>query len=416
MNRGRARVLLLTPQLPYPPRQGTSIRNYHLLTHLAQHARVTLVTFLEDGQPAPERTPLASLVQAVHVHPAPRRTLGQRLRALLTDPRPDLALRLHSPDMHRTMAHLARDEGVDVLLVEGLEMAPYMETYVRHRTPGPRPRLIFDAHNAEYVLQRRAFETDVRRPWRWHAAGYSLIQWFKLRAYEKRIARHVDALVTVSPVDRENLRRLRVSTPIHVVPNGVDVSYYANYTPPPDFTLAPPPTVLFTGKMDYRPNVDAVHWFVNKVWPRVRRARPRAHFYIVGRSPHPRVQELGHIPGVVVTGEVEDVRPYLHAAPVYVVPLRVGGGTRLKLLEAMAARRPIVSTTLGAEGYPVEGGKHLLLADTPRAFGDAILRLLEDKGERERLGERALAFVRERYDWSRIAPDFVRIVLGEEGA
>ena len=406
----RPRVLMFTPQSPYPPHQGTTLRNYHLLSRLAQHADVTLVTFVEPGQPAPMHTPLGDLCACIHACPAPRRKLRERLRTLVFSSRPDLAWRLFDPGLHQAVTHLAATNGFDVLLVEGLEMAPYLETYLAHCRRHTRPRVVMDAHNAEYVLQQRAFQADLSHPLRWHAALYSLMQWFKLRRYEHRILSQVDHVIAVSEVDRHNLQQLGIDVPITVVPNGVDVAYYAQESTPT--VSLPPNSLVFTGKMDFRPNVDAVTWFVEHVWPRVLAEVPEAHFYIVGRSPHPRILQYGEMPGVFVTGEVTDVRPYLWGAQVYVAPLRVGGGTRLKLLEAMAAQRAIVSTSLAAEGYPVQPGVHLLLADTPTAFAAAVVDLLRSPALRSRLGEAAYAFVRERYDWDTLFPRFLAAVFG----
>lgn len=408
----RPRVLMLTPQSPYPPHQGTTLRNYHLLRRLAQHAEVVLVTFVDAGQPSPLNTPLVDLCAHIHACPVPRRTWRQRWQQLWTSPLPDLAWRLHHPGMHQAVAHLAR-EPFDVVLVEGLEMAPYLFTFLEAWPGGPPPRRVLDEHNAEYVLQYRAFLADAPRPLRWHAALYSLVQWWKLRRYERRVLAQVDQVVAVSEVDRANLARLGTTAPITVVPNGVDVAHYARFPADQAVPMAAQ-AVVFTGKMDFRPNVDAVVWFVERVWPRVLAAMPDAHFYVVGRSPHRRVLAYEEMPGVFVTGEVADVRPYLWGATVYVAPLRVGGGTRLKLLEAMAARRAIVSTSLAAEGYPVVGGEHLLLADTAPAFADAIVTLLRDADLRERLGRAAQAFVQAHYDWDRLFPAFLKAVLGCE--
>ena len=392
-------VLMLTPQLPYPPHQGTTIRNYHILRYLATRATVTLVTFVDPDQPAPEETPLLRWTKAVHARPTPRRRARERLRSLVTSPLPDLALRLEDPAMHQVVRSLAQDAQVDVLLVEGLEMAPYMLTYLRAH-PSSGVRVLFDAHNAEYVLQKRAFLTDIRSPWRWHTALYSLVQWGKLRAYEGAILRRADHVFAVSQRDREHLAALAGDRGVTVVPNGVDVAYYtARSEPNPGMGE---PALVFTGKMDYRPNVDAVLWFVQRVWPKVREQAPQARFFVVGKSPHPRILDLNRVPGVVVTGAVPDVRPYLYGATLFVIPLRVGGGTRLKVLEAMATRRAVVSTSLGVEGYPFRHGEHLLIADDAEAFARAVLRLLGDEDVRRQLGERAYAFVRERYDWSRV--------------
>ena len=406
---GTPRVIVLTPQSPYPPHQGTSIRNYNLLIRLARRAQVHLITFIDADQPPPQNTPLAQCCASITALPAPVRSLRERLAALFTTPRPDLALRLHSHAMHQKVADLAKTVSPDIILVEGLEMAPYLTSLLAH-VEHP-PRVVFDAHNAEYILQKRAFLTDLRMPWRWHAAFYSLLQWLKLRRYEGHVCARVDHVIAVSPVDKQHLQSLAPHTPMSIVPNGVDVAYYTSYVPADTFTPLGPHAVVFTGKMDYRPNVDAALWFLTHVWSRVRQAVPDAQFYIVGRSPHPRILAQGDKPGVFITGAVPDIRPYLHQAAVFVIPMRVGGGTRLKLLEAMASRRAVVSTTLGAEGYPVQDGEHLLLADDPKSFAACVIQLLEDKTLRERLGKAAHKFVRTHYDWDQIAEQFVNVVM-----
>ncbi len=402
---------MLTPQSPFPPHQGTTIRNYNLLVRLARHADVDLVTLVDPAQPPPEQTPIRDLCRHVWTRPAPARGAWQRLITLLASPLPDLALRLRDPALADLVVSLAGRERYDILLVEGLEVAPYAEVFLRHAAE--RPRVVYDAHNAEYILQKRAFLTDLGSPLRWHAALYSLVQWGKLRRYEAAFCRLVDHVVAVSPADGENLRGLGVTTPMTVVPNAVDIDYYDAYQANgPEEIAMSPCSLVFTGKMDFRPNVDAVVWFMDQVWPRVRQAVPEAQFFIVGRSPHRRLFSRGDTPGVFITGEVPDVRPYLHHAQVYVAPLRVGGGTRLKLLEAMAMRRAIVSTTVGAEGYPVQAGEHLLLADTPEAFADAVVTLLQDEDLRRRLGDAAREFVTRHYDWDAVFPRFLDALLG----
>jgi len=186
-----------------------------------------------------------------------------------------------------------------------------------------------------------------------------------------------------------------------VIPNGVETTRYQPLPPPPEDMQRP--AVLFTGKMDFRPNVDAVLWFGRQVWPLVHREYPEARFYVVGKRPHPRLEELSHDPTVAITGYVPDVRPYMAGATVFVVPMRIGGGSRLKLLEAMAAGLPIVATSMGAEGVDVTDGEHLLLADEAEAYAQAVCALLSDKDRRQALGQRAQQRAA-TWDWAYIAP------------
>jgi glycosyltransferase involved in cell wall biosynthesis len=291
-----------------------------------------------------------------------------------------------------------------VVQFEGIEMIPYLHTLADHRNElGRRPLLVFDDHNAEYVLQRRFFEMDLRVPSRWLLALYSLVQWQKLKRYEAWACRHVDAVVAVSSEDAAALQRIVPGLGVTVVPNGVDVSRYASFSGPKAALV--PQNLVFTGTMDFRPNVDAVVWFCHDVLPRVRQREPSVRFYIVGRRPHPRVAALQDLPGVEVTGAVPDQMPYIGAATVFVIPMRGGGGTRLKVLEAMAMRRAIVSTSMGCSGFPVAHGCEVVLADDAAGFAREVVELLQNADRREALGGAALAFAR-RYDWPEIVPRF----------
>ena len=192
-----------------------------------------------------------------------------------------------------------------------------------------------------------------------------------------------------------------------MIANGIELD---DYTVAPFPNLTETPTLVFTGKMDYRPNIDAVLWFAHEVLPLVVAQSPHARFQIVGMNPHSRLDELRANPHIEITGAVDDVRPYITAAAVYVIPMRVGGGTRFKALEAMASGKAIVSTTLGVEGIPVADGRELLLADTPGAMAAAVLRLLHDGGPlHAELGRHGRALVASQYGWAQIVPRLERV-------
>ncbi len=393
------KLLFLTPQLPYPPDQGTAIRNYNLIKELSSRYEVHLLCFA-DGPSAEDLAHLRQLCRSVQTIPAPTRTLAQRAHSTLTSRLPDMGLRLESPAFHHHLAALLAAIPFDIVQVEGIEMAPYLLEVAAHN---PRPLLVFDDHNAEYVLQRRAFETDIRQPARWLAAGYSLIQWHKLRRYEREACLRADRVVAVSEADADALANLVGEREITVIPNGVDAAYWE----PPEATVPLPraPAVVFTGKMDFRPNVDAMLWFHSQVFPLIQqRAGTPVHLYVVGKDPHPRLAPLVADPHVTMTGYVPDVRPYTSGADVFIVPLRIGGGTRLKVLEAMAIGKALVSTTLGCEGINLTPGQEALLADSPADFADAVVSLLQDESRRRELGQRAREFAISRYDWRRIVP------------
>ncbi|MBK8901754.1 MAG: glycosyltransferase [Anaerolineaceae bacterium] len=397
------KVLLLTPQLPYPPHQGTSLRNFHIIRGLAQACEVSLLSFLELGQSmaADQIAPLAGLCQRIETVPVPQRTMGKRLYQLLATRRPDMAHRLFSPAFNVRLLQMLQAVSYDIVQIEGIELARYLPV-IRHGSP--RSKIVFDDHNAETELQRRNFLTDLRQPLRWVAAAYSAAQVRRLRRFERWVCQQADWVTAVSHPDKVHLEQLTNGrTPITVIPNSLDV---------PQFQLEEaeviPSDIVFSGKMDYRPNVDAVLWFVDEVWPMVRRERPSTTFTIVGQKPHVRLDRLKNEPGITLTGWVERVEPYLAGAKVFVLPFRVGSGTRLKLIEAMAAGKAVVSTAVGAEGFPVENNREIRLVDEAEGFGTAVLHLLNHPQERQRLGQAAQQFA-QNYDWRVVVPQFLQI-------
>lgn len=401
------KILFLTPQLPYPPRQGTTIRNASIIRQVAQRHTVDLLTFVTPDQEADHQSPLAQVCHRLAFLPQPVRSLQQRALDTLRSPLPDMALRLESPAMHALVQEWLAD-GYDLVQIEGIEMAQYGFHALGNKAHrAKRPLLVFDDHNCEYLLQQRNAFTDLRHPKRWLAAGYSLIQWQKLRRYERQICQRADAVLAVSALDQQALEQLAPSAQITVIANGIDTAQPAL---PPATSHQPPaiPTLLFTGKMDYRPNIDAVLWFADEVLPLLLPQVPTLRFQIVGMNPHPRLDRLRQHLAIELTGAVESIEPYMQTATVYVVPLRVGGGTRFKVLDAMAHSKPIVSTTLGVEGLGVHNEAELLLADTPATFAAAVLRLLTDAQQGaplgRQLGAKASHFVQQQYSWEQIIP------------
>ncbi len=395
---GRKQILFLTPQLPYPPEQGAALRNYNLIAQMARHHDLDLLSFTSPG--ATDLGHMQTLCRSVRAVPAPHWRQATRLRRLLTSLRPDMAWRLHAPEYLALLRQAVTACAYDVIQVEGIEMAPY--GLLAQRWAQGHPKLVYDAHNAEYLLQRRACQADLRIPRRWPAAAYSAIQTGRLARFERAICRAADAVVAVSDADAAALRTLGGALRPVVIPNGVDCARYHAHLG--DALPLRHPALVFTGKMDFRPNTDAVLWFYRHVWPLVTRDLPGAVLYIVGRAPGRALLELAEDAQVELTGYVHDILPYFGGADVYLVPLRIGGGTRLKVLEAMAAGLPIVSTRLGAEGIPVVHGEHALLADTPEAFAAGILTLWRDRRLAAELGRQARAFACAHYDWGILAP------------
>ncbi|MCL4459984.1 MAG: glycosyltransferase [Chloroflexi bacterium] len=395
------RILFLTPHVPYPPHKGTAIRNFNIIENLAARHELTLVSF---GEPA-DKAALAVLRRycvRVEVIPPPTRSSLRRAFSVIFSEQPDLTLRLSSLALVQRLSSLLAAEEFDVIQIEGLEMAPLWEMAWKGKTTNRRPLVVLDAHNAEYVLQRRAFETDLSRPATWVGAFYSFIQWWKLRRYEAKICRLVDGVVAVSEVDRRMLQSLVPNLKATVVSNGVDLAEFAPLNSERE------PFLVFSGTMDFRPNVDAVTWFCREILPRLRAEVPDLRFYIVGRDPKREVLRLGQIPGVIVSGPVADIRPYVGRAAACVVPMRIGGGVRLKVLEAMALGTPVVSTSLGCEGIEVTPDENVLIANDAAEFAEKVLALLRDPERGRGLGRKARQLVEIKYDWRVLVPRLER--------
>lgn len=398
-------ILFLTPQLPYPPQQGTALRNYYILRGLAENHRLALLSFMEE--PPADLAPLGDLCQPIELVPLPGRTPRQRLERLFRDPRPDMSHRLQSQPFEQALSQMLAQQQYDVVQVEGIELARYIPLI---RQVSPASKILFDDHNAEAELQYRSFLADLSRPGRWSAAAYSFIQAGRLRRFEAWACQNADWVTCVSEQDKSHLQALVPGLPVSVVPNCVDISRYqfSAGADTPRFDL------LFSGKMDYRPNIDAVLWFGREIWPRLLATRPGTTWAIVGQKPHARLAELKQFAGVTITGRVDQVQPYLAGAGLYIMPFRVGSGTRLKLIEAMAAGLAIVSTRLGAEGFAVQHGQEIWLADTPQQFADGVLGLLSRPEQAHQLGQAARQFAAQ-YDWRQIIPRFEAILNDNKG-
>jgi len=401
----RLRLLFLTPQLPYPARQGTAIRNWGIIRHLAHRHDVRLMSFLAPGQDpdAPEAR-LAGLIAAV---PQPPWSTPARVATLLAG-YPDLTRRLWSPAFASALAQALLQFTPDVVVLEGLELAGYLET-IRRVTPAAK--IVYDAHNAEHLIQRRAWQSDRTQVQRWLAGAYSAVQIGRLERAEAFLCAQVDAVTCVSAEDAAALTRLAPEAQLAIIPNGIDTEGFV----PGSFAAAPgmkAEDLVYTGKMDYRPNVDAVLWFADAVLPRIRAERPGARLIVVGQQPGRAVLRLASQEGIVVTGAVSDTRPYIAGAAAFVAPLRMGGGTRFKLLEAMALARPIVATPMGAEGFAVQHERELLLADRPDGLAAACLRVMGDAHFAQRLGAAGRAFVLAQHDWSVIVPKLETLLAG----
>ena len=257
-------------------------------------------------------------------------------------------------------------------------------------------------HNVEAMIWKRHFEVQANAL----KKNYLRVQWKKMLKFEQQMCRAFDSVVAVSAEDRDQIKVEYGAQNVFDVPTGVDTEFFK----PSNNERIDPHNVVFTGSMDWLPNEDGIRYFTEEILPLVRKSIPEASLTVVGRNPYPSLLELSKLDSrITVTGRVEDVRPYMERAAAYIVPLRVGGGTRLKIYEAMAMEKPIVSTTIGAEGLPVNDGDELRIADTPEAFAAAVSDLLRDSGEAKSMGQRAASVVRAKFGWAGVAIKFAEI-------
>jgi glycosyltransferase involved in cell wall biosynthesis len=382
------RLLFLLPSVPDPPTAGAQLRNNGLLHLAAAEHEVDAVSFGDIH--AGDR--LAALVRRSAIVAAPpARGRRERAGALARSPLPDMSERLWSPDFGATVAAMLTTERYDAVQAEGIEMARYLPPGV----PG-----IYDAHNAEFMLQRRAAEHRARGALA--AALYSRVQWRRLARFEGNVVRTATTTLAVSQHDANQLEALASNgARVAVVPNGVDADRFALREPVPD----DPPNVLFMGTLAFRPNAEAIARFAQTVLPRLFRLRPETRLFVVGAQPPSWLIRTGqHDDRVAVVGAVADERPYLARCSALVLPHDIGGGSRLKALVALASGLPIVSTTLGMEGLEAEPDRHFVLANTDCEMAEAVDRVLGDVELRGRLARNGRALIEARYSWPRIAP------------
>lgn len=391
------RALFLTNNLPYPPASGGAIRAHGMIEGLrrAGHA-VTLMCFHEG-----ETHSLPDDLTVETVSP-PAWTRSQRLRHLLLTRQPDIAGRFFDETFADHLRGLLQTNSFDLIQFEGIEMVCYLPLAKQVQ---PEAKQVFDTFNAEYALQKTIFQIDRQDPRRWPAAAYSWLQIDRIRRFEQQMCAGADAVVAVSPEDAALLQPICPKGRIHIVPSGV---WVAHYTPSQDQvygqSISQPEghSLIFTGKMDYRPNVDAISWFVDSILPLI--DVPDLRLFIVGQKPHPRLVHLAERDDIHLTGWVESVVPFLHSGNVYVAPLRMGSGTRLKLLEAMAAGIPIVATTIASAGLVAPVLDAMRIEDDEAHFAAAITELLHDPAQRQDRRNRAQEAVRQHYDWSVLIP------------
>lgn len=379
------RVLQFAPRSPWPLDTGAKLRNYHLARILATHARISLLVFSDQN----DINALEKVYEGIVTVPRPAGYSFAKVLRGAVGRTPLPLLNYTTGEMMKTLAAVLGENDFDVVQVESIHLMNYLPII---RAARSRPIVVCDWHNIESDLMGQYAEREQSVARKIYAHRTARL----MNEFEVKALNEFDGHIVVSEQDAERLRRMNSRAGIFVIENGVDVSYYATEQ------SAGRRRIVFVGSMDYHANIDGAKNFGRNVWPAVREKKPELVFTIVGRDPSPEVRALSSIDGVEVTGRVDDVRPYYREAIAAVVPLNVGGGSRLKILEAMAAGVPVVSTKLGAEGLDSSDGENILLTDGPAQIAEAVLRIIADHELEKRLISGGYALVRERYDWARL--------------
>ena len=382
------RILFFTPHQLWPVNSGARLRNLYLAGALAERCSVTLLQIIQPDEHIVQEGQSAVFEQCLAIEKGRSYTPRNILKGLL-GPTPLTVLNYSSPEISSVLANLLQANRFDSIQLESSHLSSYLGVI---RAMRPQPPVLLDWHNIESELMSRYAAQTPNLPRKLIGHRTATL----LRKLEARLLSGCDCHTVVSERERQKLLQQDPTVQVSVIPNGVDVEAFV----PPN-TQDRAQQLLFVGSMDYHANVDAVTWFVKSAWPLISRQHPQLVFKIVGRSPTLAVRTLAS-DRVHITGTVDDVRPLYSKALAVIVPLRVGGGARLKILEAMAMGVPVISTALGAEGISVHDGENILLADLPEEMAFALHRIVSQPALRQALISSARRLVLEHYDWSSI--------------
>ncbi len=382
------KILFLSPTVPFPLTDGGRIRVFNLLKQIAQKNKVTLLALETQSTDADGVAELQQLGIQVHLvrnaQTLPRVSFDTLIKAFFRR-QPITVARYDVPTYRQKIRELIAVQTFDLVHYEMFHTAQF---YTETNLPG-----VLSQQNVDSAIWRRLC-SETTNPF------YKFTYWTQQLAfqrYERVLSPKFNAVTCTSDIDAAVFQQHCTTDAIEIIPNGVDITHYL-----PDFTSEAPAHLIYIGSMDWYPNEDAVAFFTDEVFPLIQEKVSNVTFSIVGGNPSARVRKLAEKEGIVVTGRVPEIKPYFAEATVFVVPLRIGSGTRLKILEALAMGKAIVSTTVGAEGLDLRNREEIFIADEPTAFADAVTRLLMDSELRRRIGENGRARVEQDYDWQRI--------------
>ncbi len=392
------KILWVKSDFLHPTTKGGHIRTLETLKRLHERHEIHYVALdLPEQKGGVERSSEYCTKAYPIPHSVPQRNtpaFAIQAAAGLFSRLPLAVSRYRSEAMKRQIEALTRSQRFDSIVCDFLFPAPNM--------PDLGACVLFQ-HNVESMIWKRHAETETSALRSFYFGG----QYDRMLRYEGEVCRAVKSVIAVSDVDAQTMHSLYGVSRVEAVPTGVDLEYFA---PPPE--AARTADLVFLGSMDWMPNIDGIEWFVAEVLPLIRSKRPDCSLAIVGRRPTREITQLAQKdPRIQVTGTVPDVRPYLWGSSVSIVPLRIGGGTRLKIYEAMAAKVPVVASTIGAEGLDIRNGENIHVADEPAGFAERCLALLDDPAARSRMVRAALEIISSRYSWEVVSRKFEELLV-----
>ncbi|MBA16802.1 MAG: glycosyl transferase family 1 [Sphingomonas sp.] len=382
-------ILFLAHRIPYPPDRGDKIRGFNILKYLSQRKRVHLIAFADSSQDLKRKGGLAPYTGNRSIIWRSKPQIAAGMQALFTH-RPMSITAFHNETLQQSVDNILARHAIDTIFVFSSQMAQYLP-------PRPRQRVVMDFVDMDSAkFAAYAEGSSGLKGWMFGRESRLLLQ------HERQVAARADASLFVSEAEAALFRERTGADRVHVVENGIDTQFYDPAAQSKRIDSMGP-LIVFTGQMDYRPNIEGVTWFVQTVWPHIRVANPDVRFAIVGRNPSDAVRALSKEPGVVVTGEVADVRGWLASASVAVAPLKIARGVQNKVLEAMAMARPVVATGDAAQG--IDHGGTIRVGTSVGEMAEAINELLADPRSAAQLGASARERVQQRYSWdARLAP------------
>lgn len=393
------KLLFTICRLLYPPNTGGKIRTSKLFEKLSQDHDITILCFRDESETdaqVEEMLRCCNRIETVPWKAAQKNTFAFYV---------DVVKSLFSSDAYTIQKYtrtLYRDRFEEIIQEQPFDLVicDFLQPSRNVVNSSFHPKIIFQ-HNVEAVIRERQFR-QVSNPF---AKAFLYFDWRRMFAYEKIAINTFDHTIAVSDADAKTFERDYGAKNVSVIPTGVDVDYFESLGSEREGV-----NIVFTGSMDWLPNDDGMRWFLEEILPDIRKTRPEVNVWVVGRNPLPDMIDLcNSIPNCHITGTVDDVRPYIDFADLFIVPLRIGSGTRMKIFEAMAMNKAVVSTTIGAEGLPVSDGENIVLADSPRDFADRVIGLLTDEGARSRIASSGRELVRCNFTWNRVAEEFATI-------